>query len=176
VWICVNDVTVPRPDYFPLLSLSALHLHREEHCEVITGPKFLLELVNILKHRRKHQRGDVRRSIWKLFCRAPYSAVLLWLWCFMTFFAGYAVWCCFDEQRNCITTAVNPSNEKNTILTLEVRSGCHSSCWRINKNKSAIDSSCETTLRDLNTNTYMHTHTETQRTNGRHARRFTTFK
>jgi hypothetical protein len=71
---------------------------------------------------------------------------------------------------------VNPSNEKNTILTLEVRSGCHSSCWRINKNKSAIDSSCETTLRDLNTNTYMHTHTETQRTNGRHARRFTTFK
>ena len=47
---------------------------------------------------------------------------------------------------------------------------------RIKVQSTDIDSSCETTFRDLNTNTYMHTHRETQRTNGRHARRFTTFK
>ena len=140
------------------------------------------------EHRRKH-RGDVRRSIWKSFCRAPYRAMLAWSCCLITFLAAYAMLWCFllflmnreiASKQQWFPVYLN-------ILTLEVRSGCHSSCWRIDKNNNAIDSSCKTTLRDITqANTHTHIHTERERdrhryghsaqTVGRHARRLTTFE
>lgn len=71
--------------------------------------------------------------------------------------------CCFDEQRNCSTTAVNPSNLKNTIITLEVGSSCHSSCWRINKNKSAIDKYRQLMWDYIERPKHKHIHAHTQR-------------